>query len=100
MNDKDPCYPARRQEPDENAEAMRGTVSAPNAAVMMMVYAGPGQMVPGGSPFDGGAFKEFRLAAPASDGRKIVGYCSECGVPLYARCKFCPECGAPQRFLK
>ena len=67
---------------------------------MMMVYAGPQQMS------NGGFMNMFQQqmqqqAQPApKDDRPVVGYCHDCGMPLYAKSKFCPECGTQLKFLK
>ena len=67
---------------------------------MMMVYAGPQQMS------NGGFMNMFQQqmqqqAQPApKDDREVVGYCHSCGMPLYAKSKFCPECGTQLKFLK
>ena len=66
---------------------------------MMMVYAGPQQMSNGGfaTMFQQQMKPQKREPEP---GREVVGYCHDCGTPLYARSKFCPECGTQLKFLK
>lgn len=75
----------------------------PQQPPMMMVYAGPQQMS------DGGFISMFRQQMQQQrkaqkqqpePGSEVVGYCHECGTPLYARSKFCPECGAQLKFMK
>ena len=71
----------------------------PNQPPMMMVYAGPQQMSNGGfmNMFQQQMQPQKREPEP---GRAVVGYCHDCGTPLYARSKFCPECGTQLKFLK
>ena len=54
---------------------------------MMMVYAGPKQM-------QNMAAGIFSMPPLQTQTEKPAGYCSECGVPLKRRSRFCPECGA------
>ena len=69
----------------------------PSQPPMMMVYAGPQQMSNGGFT---SMFQQQVQPAPKQEDRAVVGYCHECGMPLYARSKFCPECGTQLKFLK
>ena len=72
----------------------------PQQPPMMMVYAGPQQMSNGG--FMSMLQQQMQQQAqPAQkDDREAVGYCHNCGMPLYAKSKFCPECGTQLKFLK
>ena len=126
MNENSKPYPLNKQEPDD--ATMGATYAGPETPdeerarkmmeqalktpmfddraynpdqqpLMMMVYAGPQQMSDGSfsSMFHQQMQPQKRQPEP---GREVVGYCHDCGAPLYARSKFCPECGTQLKFLK
>jgi len=85
-------YPLNKKEPDPPM----GLVYA-GPAQMMMTYAGP-NMPPNGA-LNGMMFfqqsqQQTQQPPEPQEEQERIGFCRQCGSPLYVKSKFCPNCGS------